>query len=78
MNPVEDFATNFLANYKRADANSEGVSEETKDSVTFEQQVSEAAMDDGNMEEVDVEVIEDDDKNAATPHFKQWLQALFA
>jgi hypothetical protein len=36
MNPVEDFATNFLANYKRADANSEGVSEETKDSVTFE------------------------------------------
>jgi hypothetical protein len=30
-------------------------------------------MDDGNGEEVDVEIIEDDDKNAATPHFKQWL-----
>lgn len=36
MNPVDDFVTNFLANYKRADSNQEGVSEETKDSVTFE------------------------------------------
>lgn len=73
MNPVEEFATHFLANYKRADANSEGVSEEKKDSATFEQKVSEAVMDDGNDEEADVEVIEDDDKNAVTPHFKQWL-----
>ena len=51
-NPVEYFETNFLKDYKLAEAHQDSVQEETKDLVTFEEQVM--AEDD---QEMDVDII---------------------